>query len=453
MPERRAMSSDVSGRRDPANPCGTPDTALTMRIFWHGILLDDRPATADRRWPTWTPDRGFLHRTGRVAFRNGGGHDVLVGERPFIELRNSLKLEPSSNSAPISGKVADLVRRFYPLDRDNRAFALSVSFALRPHQFWDCEIDSVKLDSPPVFETWNPPYSPNLTTCEDLAAWVVDLRFKLRGRLVLLGNLGTSMARHLGEVTGDAAGPPLQSLGSALWFDTSLRFAPDFRANPSCVVTRADAVRRRPWLFTANRFPSRPQRRLRLYLLRSFAEAEIARFILDQFPEHDERPDWAGRRLHQSLALLERHRPYGESPDALKRLYYQSIGGADRSFGAHRQEILSRLKIELTPLRGYSASTIAFGDDVYDVLAELDPKRHPYGANAQLVAELQCLRDRLADDPASADALEKAIDAARAGDERETKSRLRRVSREVLRTARELGTEVAAAAISKSLGI
>src|SRR5712691_479997 len=443
-----------------------------MMCYWQTVLIDARPQKAIRRWPSaWRPEHDFIHLTGPVRSRSRSGSSYLTNDVVYADLRRTFSLCPNNPSSPLGPRASSVVKRLYPLDSANRAFALSIIFRLAWFEGFDVEsIKPAYLPSASIAdgEGWRQ------VSGESVAAWCSALRFSMRPdkESVTLAQLGGKIAEHLTAATGmpgESGQGRIQAIGNALYLQSDLYFSPSYRTRPDLMIDRPRSVKGRPFTaIAAIQSPRSLERRLRLFTLRTFAEVDIANYLTSVYGQRDSQlPLWAKVRGLAALEYLERDSLYALSGDVARRVWHLSVARPGAGLGTAKKLAHDRLAEQLRDSHsGYSSDNMLVKGDNYNVgqAGAVGPNARSADVNfhgtiintTQLKVELEYLESQIERrNPTDRDLADvrAAIDAVGEEDQAELEGRLKRLSKSVMAMVSDLGLAVAGAAIARAVGI
>jgi len=447
-------------------------------IFWQTVLVDEREDRSSLRWPrSWQPNRDYLHRTGPIRQRSLRGSEYLTNDVAYVDLARLISLSPANPPSPVGGRPANVVKRLYPLDPQNRTFALSIVLDLR-RVFPFFEIESVKPTQLPEAEIdgWTSDWfdyrdETQIVSGADIARWCGELAMRLRGHddVVRLSGLGDVLATHLAEATSrgvraDEGNGNVRAIGHAAYVQTTLNFGPSYSHTPDLIIDQPPDLPGRPLVGMAHlNSPASLERRLRTYALRTFAEVEIGMYLLAIESESGSRP-WTVARADAALAFLSRESPHAQDGEVGRRIWQMSVRRAGASFGGLKSTTRDRLQRALTVSASpYSAGNVVVMGDVYNVAQAGAVGKAAQGTIvnlsgssvdlAQLYAELLLVRNQLEPDDDDVPILTEAIAAAKKKDAVAVEGKLKRLSKRSASIAKDLGVAVAAAAITQATGL
>jgi hypothetical protein len=447
-------------------------------VYWQSVLLDVRTDRAGLRWPgSWQPGRDYLHRTGPVGQRHRRGVEYLTNDTVYVDMTKMITFRPENRQSPMGGRPCNVVKRLYPLDPQNRAFALSIAFRLAgvAPEF---VVDSRKPTRSP--DAIVPLYFPDSDEVLELKCsasyfgqWCADLNMRVRGvnELVPLRDVGERIAGHLTAVTGGTRdGQGVRVIGHSLYLRASL-IGESGVADPDLVVDQPPEVAGRPFVAVAGRqSPASLERRLRTFALRTFAEVQMANYLYGVLGRDAEQMGgWIGSRAATAVEYLSRPTPHGYDGEIARKVWQLSVSRRGQSFGRLKATARDRLATMIGPRTNQDSPgnvtfvTQNFGDS-YNVgqagavgpnsqgnLVNVGGTRFDLG---KLGAELTQLSQSLrAEHPDDADILEEAAQDAANGDAQAVEGKLKRLSRRVAQFALDLGLAIAGAAIAHAGGL
>lgn len=437
-------------------------------IHWQTVLLDERPDQVGLRWPpSWTAGNDYVHRTGPVLMRSSRGREYLTSDVVYVDLDSLVSLIPANQKSPLYGRPSYVVKRLHPLDPHNRAFSLSITFQIRANPEFRV------IRSPRQLPSSNGTEGP-VASGYGIAQWVSDLKILFRPgqQICSLYELGSVLGSHLRRATQGAvepnSGEKFSAVGHAVLLSARMYYMGEPSREPDLVVDKPPGIHGRPFVAMANSNGSSvARRRLRTYVLRTFAEIDVANYIYGHLSKHDSQSNWQTRRGMIAVNYLSRSAPYGISGEVGRRMWQLSVSRRGARVGEMRRIARDRLTPLLAPVTSDGqAGSVVVVENNYTFNGPVGAA----GTNAmgllmisgsqvdasQLAQELERLSKYLSDrDPEDSDApvLTEAAHDAQAGNSAGAVSKLRRVSRRALSAANDLALAVAGAVIAHAIGM